>query len=145
MGIFRLQNNVYSAICGHFFHFYFPTTKPKNTLWKSARCHLGLDGELAHRVDGLLAELLQCLPVGIPMAQSLTDGAGLLGPQVQWLELLAAVESAKVLLGLLVDHDVDASDGFADNTTGKEGNENKININTRPTYFVGYVVAWAAN
>lgn len=81
-----------------------------------ARQLLGLDGELAHRVDGLLAQLLQRLAVGISFVECLADGAGLLGPQVDWLELLAAVETAKVLLGLLVDHDVHASDGLAHNT-----------------------------
>lgn len=89
---------------------------PKTHNKRSAR--LGLDRELAHWVDGLLAELLQGLAVGIPSGQSLADGAGLLGPQVQWLELLAAVETAQMLLCLLVDHDVDASDSLAHNTTG---------------------------
>ena len=45
--------------------------------------------------------------------QSLSDGAGLLGPQVQWDVLLALVELPQVLLLLLVHNNVDPGDGLA--------------------------------
>lgn len=93
-------------------------TQKKHTLF------LGLDGELAQRVDGALALLLQRDAGGVARRQRLADGAGLLRPQVQRLELLSAVELAQVLLRLLVNHDVHAGDGLAHNAAaGRTGNE----------------------
>ena len=45
--------------------------------------------------------------------QSLSDGAGLLGPQVQWDVLLALIELPQVFLLLLVHNNVDPGDGLA--------------------------------
>ena len=54
--------------------------------------------------------------------QSLPDGPGLLGPQVEGLVLLVLVQLTQVLLLLLGHHDVDAGDGLADHTDlGKLG------------------------
>lgn len=87
------------------------------------RCFVGynepldlcLDGVFADWVLRSLAQFLHRHSAGIAGAESLADGAGLLGSQVQRLVLLAAVQLAKILLCLLVHDNVAAGDGLADN------------------------------
>lgn len=65
--------------------------------------------------DGALADLLEGLAVGVARRQGLADSAGLLLAQIQGLVLLVLEDLAQILLLLLVHHNVDASDGLADN------------------------------
>ena len=60
--------------------------------------------------------LFEGLEGSLMWGQSLSDGAGLLGPQVQWDVLLAFVELPQVLLLLLVHNNVDPGDGLTNNT-----------------------------
>lgn len=79
------------------------------------QCCLCFDGVLAGWVLRSLAQFLLCNSVGIANTQGLSHGASFLRSQIDWLVFLATVQLAKILLCLLVTHDVDASDGFAYN------------------------------
>lgn len=78
---------------------------------------LGFDSVFACWELWLLALLLQSQSRCVAVAECSSQCASLLRSQVQWLELLALVELAKIVLRLLIHDDVHTSDGFAHNTT----------------------------
>lgn len=60
-------------------------------------------------------ECLLCLQTPLVLGESLADGAGLLRPQILGNVLLVLVELPDILLGGLVDDDVDAGDVLTHN------------------------------
>ena len=60
-----------------------------------------------------LPSFFEGLEGSLMWGQSLSDGAGLLGPQVQWDVLLALIELPQVFLLLLVHNNVDPGNGLA--------------------------------
>jgi len=82
---------------------------------KSGR--LSLDSKLALREVSKLLLLLDGLLVGLNLGQTTTDGAGLLGTEIQGGVLLGLVEQTKLFTLGLVDDGQDASDGLAGSTT----------------------------
>merc|ERR1719384_41274 len=79
-----------------------------------SRNSLSLDGKLPHGERPESVDLLGCFQSLLMGGEVLADGAGLLGPQIQRLVLLAGVELPQVVLLLLVHHDVNTGVGFPD-------------------------------
>lgn len=78
---------------------------------------LGFDSEFTCWELGLLALSLESHSRCIAFAQCTSQCASLLRSQVEWLEFLALVELAEIVLCLLVHDNVHTGDGFAHNTT----------------------------
>jgi hypothetical protein len=74
---------------------------------------LQLDGVLAHGKGAQPPQGLGRLEALLMASERLANSARLLGPQVEGLVLLVLVQLPQVLLLLLVHHNMDAGDGFA--------------------------------
>jgi len=79
------------------------------------RLRLCLDGEDGGREVDVLLQLTERLAAGLVGRQAATDGARLLGAQVQRLVLLACIVGAECTALLLVNDSLDACDRLADN------------------------------
>jgi hypothetical protein len=105
------------AVFSYYRNNLFELKKDAFLLFIQNRGRLSLDSKLALREVSKLLLLSDSLLAGLVLGQTATDGAGLLGTEIQGSVLLALVEQTKLVTLGLVDDSQDTGDSLASSTT----------------------------